>query len=236
MEERLQKYMARCGVASRRKCEEIILSGKVQVNGIIINELGTKVNSTIDEVKYNDTVILPEEKKLYIMLNKPEGYITSVKDEKNRQTVLDIVDVDERIYPIGRLDYDSSGLLLLTNDGTIYNKIIHPRVKIMKEYIALVSGEFKKVELERFENGIDIGGYVTAPAKIELLEYTEGRSIIKIGIHEGKNRQIRKMCSALNHEVISLKRIAIGKILLKDLEKGQYRNLTAEELDFINNL
>lgn len=236
MEERLQKYMARCGIASRRKCEEIIMSGKVKVNGIVINGLGSKVNSVEDKVEYDGKVILPEEKKVYIMLNKPEGYITSVKDEKDRQTVLDIINVDERIYPIGRLDYDSSGLLLLTNDGAIYNKIIHPRVKILKEYIALVKGEVKKAELEKLEKGIDIGGYITAPAKIELLNYMERNSLIKIGIHEGKNRQIRRMCSVINHEVISLKRIAIGKIKLGDLKKGEYRDLSVDELQYIKNL
>lgn len=236
MEERLQKYMARCGIASRRKCEEIILSGKIKVNDIIISELGTKVNSIKDKVEYEGKLILPEEKKVYIMLNKPEGYITSVKDEKNRQTVLDIINVQERIYPIGRLDYDSSGLIILTNDGEIYNKIIHPRVKIVKEYIALVKGEIKKVELEKLEKGIDIGGYVTAPSKVELLNYVEKNSLIKIGIHEGKNRQIRRMCSVVNHEVISLKRIGIGKIKLGDLKKGEFRDLSIEELQYINSL
>ena len=142
MEERLQKFMAGCGVASRRKCEEIILSGKVKVNGVTVTELGVKVDGNKDKVEYNGKIIKPEETKVYIMLNKPEGYITSVKDEKNRKTVLDIVKVKERIYPIGRLDYDSSGLLLLTNDGDIYNKIIHPRVEITKKYIAVVKGEF----------------------------------------------------------------------------------------------
>ncbi|MDS0524449.1 rRNA pseudouridine synthase [Clostridium sp. SHJSY1] len=236
MEERLQKYMARCGIASRRKCEEIILSGKIKVNDIIISELGTKVNSIKDKVEYEGKLILPEEKKVYIMLNKPEGYITSVKDEKNRQTVLDIINVQERIYPIGRLDYDSSGLIILTNDGEIYNKIIHPRVKIVKEYIALVKGEIKKVELEKLEKGIDIGGYITAPSKVELLNYVEKNSLIKIGIHEGKNRQIRRMCSVVNHEVISLKRIGIGKIKLGDLKKGEFRDLSIEELQYINSL
>ena len=135
MEERLQKYMARCGIASRRKCEEIILDGKIKVNGTVITEVGTKIDPEKDIVEYNNNIIKVEEKKVYIMLNKPEGYITSVKDEKGRKTVLDIVNVEERIYPIGRLDYDSSGLLLLTNDGSIYNNIIHPRVSIKKNYI-----------------------------------------------------------------------------------------------------
>ncbi len=241
MEERLQKYMARCGVASRRKCEEIILSGKVKVNNEIVNELGVKINSEVDIVSYDGKIIKPEEKKLYIMLNKPEGYITSVKDEKGRKTILDLVKVDERVYPIGRLDYDSSGLILLTNDGEIYNKIIHPRVKIGKKYIVLCKGEFSKDELIRFENGIDIGGYVTAKAKIEIIDKEKGKNnsintLVEITIHEGKNRQIRRMCEALGHPVISLNRISIGDLKLGYLKKGQWRNLTENELKYINSL
>ena len=236
MEERLQKFMASCGIASRRKCDELILSGKVKVNGVIVKELGVKVNGNIDKIEYDGKVIKPEEKKVYIILNKPEGYITSVKDEKNRKTVLDIVKVKERIYPIGRLDYDSSGLLLLTNDGDIYNKIIHPRVEITKKYIAVVKGEFKKQELEKFKNGVDIGGYITAKAEIKVLKYEDDKTTVEIGIHEGKNRQIRKMCAALNHNVLALKRISIGKIKLGNLKRGEYRALTKEELNYINSL
>ena len=229
MEERLQKYMARCGVASRRKCEEIILAGKVKVNGMIINELGTKV--TLDDiVEYEGKRILPEENKVYIMLNKPEGVITSAKDEKGRKTILDIVKVEERVYPIGRLDYDSSGLLLLTNDGDVYNNIIHPRVEIDKKYIAECKGIFSKQDIEKFEKGLDIGGYVTAPAKIRII------STVEITIHEGKNRQIRRMCSSLNHEVISLKRVSIGELKLGYLQKGKYRELTKEEIQYIKEL
>lgn len=236
MEERLQKYMASCGIASRRKCEEIILSGKVKVNGVVVNELGTKVNPGDDKVEYDGKLIIKEENKVYILLNKPEGYITSVKDEKDRKTVIDLVKVKERIYPIGRLDYDSSGLIILTNDGSIYNKIIHPSVELTKKYIAVVQGEFKKSELESFKAGVDIGGYITAPAEIKLLKFEDGKSTVEIGIHEGKNRQIRRMCSALNHEVLALKRIAIGKIKLGTMKRGEYRNLTMEELEYINSL
>ncbi|MCR1950083.1 MULTISPECIES: pseudouridine synthase [unclassified Clostridium] len=242
MEERLQKYMARCGVASRRKCEEIILSGKVKINDKIINELGVKIDPSKDKVFYNGKRILPEENKLYIMLNKPEGYITSVKDEKGRKTILDLVKVNERIYPIGRLDYDSSGLILLTNDGDIYNKIIHPRVEVEKKYIALCKGMFSDDEIKKFENGIDIGGYITADAEIRLIDTEKDKktntinSLVEIIIHEGKNRQIRKMCSALGHEVITLKRVAIGDIKLGYLKRGEWRNLTKEELNYINSL
>ena len=242
MEERLQKYMARCGVASRRKCEEIILSSKVKINDKVVNELGVKIDPSKDKVFYNGKRILPEENKLYIMLNKPEGYITSVKDEKGRKTILDLVKVNERIYPIGRLDYDSSWLILLTNDGDIYNKIIHPRVEVEKKYIALCKGVFSDEEIKKFENGIDIGGYITANAKIKLIDKEKDKktntvnSLVEIIIHEGKNRQIRKMCSALGHEVITLKRVAVGDIKLGYLKRGEWRNLTEDELNYINSL
>lgn len=236
MEERLQKYMASCGVASRRKCEELILEGRVKVNGVLVSELGFKVNPNFDKVEFDGRLIQEENKKVYIMLNKPKGYISSVKDEKNRKTVLDIVKVKERIFPIGRLDYDSSGLILLTNDGDIYNKIIHPRVEIDKKYIAEVKGRFSKSEMDKFEKGIDIGGYITAKAKIKELSFEDNKSKVEIIIHEGKNRQIRKMCAALNHEVLNLKRISVGNISLRTLKEGSYRNLTKEELEYIMTL
>lgn len=246
MEERLQKFMAQCGVASRRKCEEYIVNGMVKVNGSVVTELGVKVDPSKDIVLFNDNKIVLEENKVYIMLNKPEGYITSVKDEKDRRTVIDLVNVEERIYPVGRLDYDSSGLLLLTNDGEIYNKLIHPRVKLKKVYIATCKGKFSPSDLNRFKSGIDIGGYTTAEANIEIiseekrfnkkLSKEEFVSTVEISIHEGKNRQIRKMCSSLNHEVLELKRVAIGNIKLGYLKKGQYRSLTEEELKYIKSL
>ncbi|GIM29753.1 pseudouridine synthase [Clostridium polyendosporum] len=236
MEERLQKYMARCGVASRRKCEELIIEGKVRVNGKIIQELGTKVNAEEDIVEVSEKVIKPEERKVYIMLNKPEGYVTTVKDEKDRSTVLDLIEIKERIYPIGRLDYDSSGLLIMTNDGEVYNKIIHPRVEVTKTYIAVVSGMFSPEEMKKFMNGIDIGGYVTAKASISIMEKYRSACKVEIKIHEGKNRQIRKMCAALKHEVISLERVGIGNITLGNLPKGKWRELNKEELDYIFSL
>ncbi len=236
MEERLQKYLANCGVASRRKCEELIISSKVKVNGVIVNEVGIKVDPLKDMIEYNGKEIKKKEDKVYIMLNKPEGYISSVKDEKGRATILDIVKVNERIYPIGRLDYDSSGLLLLTNDGEIYNKIIHPRVEIIKRYVAVVKGEVTDKDKMKFEIGIDIGGYITAPAELKVISYDRGVSTIEIGIHEGKNRQIRKMCAAIHHDVLSLKRISIGEIKLGYLKRGEYRKLNKEELDYINSL
>lgn len=238
MEERLQKFMAECGVASRRKCEEIILQGKVQVNGEIINTLGTKINPEKDKVTYDGRILKKEEKKVYYILNKPEGVVTTSKDERGRKTVLDIVKSKERIFSIGRLDYDSSGLLLLTNDGDLYNRIIHPRENINKKYIAEVAGEFDFEDVEKFENGIDIGDYITAEAKARILSYNPRYKTTKIEviIHEGKNRQIRRMCEELGHEVLTLKRTAVGKLRLGTLKKGEYRELNEEEKNYLLHL
>jgi len=233
MKDRLQKVMAQCGVASRRKCEELILSHRVSVHSQIITQLGTKVDIDSDIIVVDGKIIEKEKNKVYIMLNKPEGYVTTVKDEKSRKTIMDLINVEERIYPIGRLDYDSSGLLLLTNDGSIYNNLIHPKKIIDKVYIAKVEGIFTSKEIESFEKGIDIGGYITASSSIEILAEEKSYSKVKITIHEGKNRQIRRMCSALSHDIISLKRVSIGNLNLGKLEKGQWRYLNKEEIEYI---
>lgn len=233
MIERLQKYMAHCGVASRRKCEDIIIENRVKVNDVIISELGFKIDTSKDIVKVDDKEITVEEKKVYIALNKPEGYISTVKDENNRKTILDIVKVDERIYPIGRLDYDTSGLILLTNDGDIYNKIIHPKFEKNKVYIAEIQGIPSSEDIKKFENGLDIGGYMTSKASIKVISSYKKTSEVEIVIHEGKNRQIRKMCSIINHPVIKLKRIEIGKIKLGNLKKGEWRYLNTDEIKMI---
>ncbi len=235
MVERLQKYMARCGVASRRKCEDIILQGDVKVNGQVVTELGCKIDSEIDKVQVYDKKIKLEENKVYIALNKPEGYVCTVKDERGRDTILDLVKVKERIYPIGRLDYDTSGLILLTNDGDIYNKIIHPREEKNKKYIATIKGIPTKYEMKKFNQGIDIGDYITAPAKIEMLSFQNGNAKVSIVIHEGKNRQIRRMCEKINHPVINLKRVSVGKIHLGDLKIGKWRYLKDTEVEYLRN-
>lgn len=230
---RLQKYLAQCGVASRRKSEALIEEGKVTVNNEIVNTLGAKINTEIDVVKVNNKVLKPEEKKLYIMLNKPEGYISTVKDEKERKKVIDLIDVKERIFPIGRLDYNTSGLLLLTNDGEIYNSIMHPSREIVKTYIAKVKGTFTQEEIKEFEKGVDIGDYITAPSKIKTIKNYKNESIVEIKIHEGKNRQVRRMCEKFNHKVIELQRISLGKIKLGTLPKGEWRYLNEKELDYL---
>ena len=236
MEERLQKFMARCGVASRRKCEEIITEGRVKVNNSIVAELGYKVDPENDKVYVDDKIINIEENKVYIALNKPEGIVSTVKDEKERETILDLVKTKERIYPIGRLDYDTSGLIILTNDGDIYNKVIHPRQAINKVYIALLEGCPNQEEISKFCNGVDIDGYITAPADFKITKRIGFNCRVTITIHEGKNRQIRKMCEAIGHPVIALKRISVGSILLGDMEKGEWRNLTEDEVNYLKNL
>lgn len=236
MVERLQKYMARCGVASRRSSEEIIIGGRVKVNNVIVNELGAKVDTSIDKVYVDNKLIKPEEKKVYIVLNKPVGYVSTVKDEKGRKTILDLINVEERIYPIGRLDYDTSGIILLTNDGDIYNKIIHPRQAINKVYIAKIKGIPSDNEVKHFCNGVNIGDYITSKAGFQILKKYFDSCDVKIIIHEGKNRQIRRMCEAINHPVLELKRVSVGNICLGDLKESTWRFLDQSELKYLNNL
>lgn len=237
MKDRLQKYMAHCGVASRRKSEELILDGRVKVNSEVIKELGYKIDPETDKVEVDDNPISVEKNKRYIALNKPIGYVSTVKDEWDRETILDLVKVDERVYPIGRLDYNSSGLLILTNDGDIYNKIIHPRKKIEKTYIAIIRGTPDEEAINKFRMGIDIGGYITQKSQFDILKrYISGNCQVSIVITEGKNRQIRKMCEEINHPVLELKRISVGEIKLDDLEEGKWRTLTSQELNYINKL
>ena len=236
---RINKYIALCGVASRRKAEELILAGRVTVNDEVMTELSYKVDEENDIVKVDDKLIKEENKLVYILLNKPEGYITTVKDQFDRPSVLDLVsDIKERVYPIGRLDYETSGLLLLTNDGDLTYKLTHPKHEVDKTYVARVKGKLTKEEIERFKTGLKIEDYTTAPAKLKVIKYDEQRdsSLLEIKIHEGKNRQVRKMCKAINHPVLRLRRSAMGKIKIGDCEIGKYRYLTEEEIKYLKNL
>ena len=236
---RINKYIALCGVASRRKAEELILAGKVKVNDNIVKELSYQVDEENDVVKVDDKIIKEENKLVYILLNKPEGYITTVKDQFDRESVLDLVtDIKERVYPIGRLDYETSGLLLLTNDGDLTYKLTHPKHEVDKTYVARVKGKLTKEEIERFKTGLKIEDYTTAPAKLKVIKYDEQRdsSLLEIKIHEGKNRQVRKMCKAINHPVLRLRRSAMGKIKIGDCEIGKYRYLTEDEIKYLKNL
>lgn len=234
MQERLQKYMASCGVASRRKCEEIILAGRVKVDGAIVRELGTKIDIDRSVVEIDGKIIRPEEEKVYILLNKPVGYISAVSDDRGRKTIVDLIGAKERIFPIGRLDYDTSGLILLTNDGDVYNKVIHPRGEINKVYVAEVRGIPNDGVKKKFEEGIDIGDYMTAPGKFKVLKKFKNSALVEITIHEGRNRQVRRMCDAVGFPVLTLRRISVGAIELKgDLNEGQWRNLTEREVDYL---
>lgn len=233
MEERLQKYMARCGIASRRKAEQIILQGNVKVNGLVVKELGSKINPEKDVVTVYNKRIYEKEKHIYIKLYKPEGYITTVKDQFNRKTVLDLINIKERIYPIGRLDYDTSGLLLLTDDGDLANKLMHPKYHIYKTYEIEIKGSINENSINKLRTGVLIDGYKTAPAKVKLLKQDKKMSLVKISIHEGKNRQVRKMFETVGHNVLKLKRISFGNINLGELKKGQWNYLTDHEINFL---
>lgn len=233
---RLQKYIAEAQIASRRKAEEMILKGRVSVNGKIITELGTKVESDSDVVMVDGKEIHICEKMVYIMLNKPEGCVTTVKDQFNRKSVMDYVsDVRERIYPVGRLDYDTSGLLILTNDGELTYRLTHPKHNVEKTYIAEVDRKPDERDMERFRKGIVIDGRKTAEAGIKIIR--EGKlTVLEIKIREGRNRQVRKMCAAINCNVVKLKRIATGKLKLGELEKGKYRYLDEKEILYLKSL
>ena len=238
MEERLQKYLAECGVASRRKCEEIILAGKVKVNGQVVTELGTKVTSGKDKVEIDGKEIILE-KKVYILLNKPVGYVTTVSDEKERPTVMELLNgVEEKVVPVGRLDMFTSGLLLLSNDGEFIYKVTHPKHETTKTYIVKTRGVPTEKDLEKLRVGVKIEDYTTSPAKVELLlkDNTNNISRIWIQIHEGRNRQVRKMCEAIGLSVIALKREGVGNLTCEGVERGKWRYLTNEEVKNIMNV
>lgn len=233
MEEiRLQKYMAESGIASRRKCEEYILQGKVKVNGEVVTELGTKVTPSKDVVEFEGKNIKVEEKHVYILLNKPIGYVTTTKDQFGRDDVLDLVKIKERIVPVGRLDMYTSGALILTNDGDFVYKVTHPKHEINKTYTVTLKGIITKEEVEKLQKGVDIGDYVTKPAKVKILKTDEEKQIsrLEIVIHEGKNRQVRRMCEAVDRKVLALHRTKIGHISVKDIPLGKWRFLRKEEI------
>ena len=237
MEERLQKFLANAGIASRRKCEELILDGKVEVNGTIVTELGTKVSEK-DIVKYNGKIVKTEEEKIYILLNKPIGYVTTAKDQFNRDTVLDLIKINKRIVPVGRLDMYTSGALILTNDGEFVNMLTHPKNEIDKTYNVTVKGNVTNDDIEQLQKGVKIDDeYITKPAKVKILKIDKEKNIsrIQITIHDGKNRQVRKMCEAINKKVLALHRCKIGNIEVKDLKVGNWRYLTKKEVENLMN-
>jgi len=240
--ERLQKVLARAGVASRRKCEELIRAGRVRVNGRVVTELGTKVDPTRDIIEVDGRPIAPE-RKVYILLHKPRGYLSDTLDFRGRPSALSLVPGGERLYPAGRLDARSEGLLLLTNDGELAHRLTHPRFQHQKEYLALVEGEPTEATLRRMLEGVERDGQVLRADAVQRLERLgpeahihgweeapKGMTWLRILLHEGKKRHIRRMCAALGHPVRRLIRVRIGPLRLGDLKAGEYRILTEEEV------
>jgi 23S rRNA pseudouridine2605 synthase len=233
---RLNKYIAQSGVASRRKADQLTINGAVRINGRVMKEPGYDVQPE-DKVEINGQVLHPATKKVYIVLNKPKGYITTVSDEQERPTVMDLVtDITERVFPVGRLDYNTTGLLILTNDGELSQKLTHPQHQVTKTYHARVSGVLSNERLNKLRNGVDIGGFVTSKARIEILKQAEKSTIVEIEISEGKNRQVRKMFTAVGCKVQELERVSMGEIRLGRLLQGHYRKLTAQEVAYLKQL
>ncbi|MGN0150319.1 MAG: pseudouridine synthase [Clostridia bacterium] len=232
---RLQKYIAMSGIASRRAAEGIIAEGRVKVNGKTVTEQGVKVEIGADKVDVDNKPIKLKDKKYYIMLNKPVGYVSTVKDQFDRPTVVDIIkeDIDTRIFPVGRLDYDTEGLLLLTNDGDFTYRVTHPKFHMDKTYIATIKGGMTISGINHLRRGVKIEDYVTSPAEVEILDAFDGKTTVKITIHEGKNRQVRKMFEAIGCKVIGLQRIKIGIVELGHLPLGRWRHLTSHEINYL---
>jgi pseudouridine synthase len=233
--ERLQKFLARCGVASRRHAEELIASGAVTVNGRVVRELGTRIQPGRDEVRVAGRAVRPSDERLYVLLNKPADVVTTASDTHGRRTVLDLLSDAwraERVYPVGRLDRDTAGLLLLTNDGDLALRLTHPRYALAKEYRALVAGRPNAVTIARLARGIFLPGEVraTAPARVWIERPTGNDTWMGVELHEGRNRQVRRMFEAVGHPVLDLKRIRVGPLTLAGLAPGASRLLSAREL------
>ncbi len=232
---RINKYIASAGIASRRKADELIKDGKVKVNGAVLTEPGYDVQEG-DRVEVNGNAVESAEKLVYYALNKPLGYITTTDDEQDRPTVLELMtDVTARVFPVGRLDAATTGLLIMTNDGQLSYHIAHPKNRVYKTYRVLIDGIISTEKIWQLRNGVNIGGYTTRPAIVELKKQTKGTSLLEIQISEGKNRQIRKMIKAVGFTVLELERTAIGKIQLGRLREGGYRKLSREEIDYLKN-
>ena len=231
--ERLQKRIAQAGVASRRKAEELITSGKVKVNGKIVTELGTKVENH-DEIEVDGKIITMEDKEYYL-LNKPRGVITSTDDDKNRKTVIDLIDTTARIYPVGRLDYDTTGALLLTNDGEFANIMMHPANEIDKVYLAKLNGIIKGEQIQTLKKGVKLDNAVVKASRVKLkkVNIENNTSMVEITIHEGKNHQVKRMFEAVGYQVDKLTRERIGIFQLEGLRSGEYRKLTPKEVQIV---
>ncbi len=232
---RINKYIAQAGIASRRKADQLIESGNVKINGAVMREPGYDVKEG-DKVVVNGRLIEKKQKLIYVLVNKPMGMVTTASDDKDRATVMDIVnDIDERLFPVGRLDYNTTGALIMTNDGDLTYRVTHPKHELGKTYRVLVKGVLSDERARKLRNGVDIGGYVTGKAKVKIIKGGAGSTVFEITIHEGKNRQVRKMFAAVGNPVQELERIAIGEIRLGHLRPGHYRKLTREEIEYLKN-
>ena len=233
---RLNKYIADAGICSRRKADELIANGNVKVNKAVVKEMGYQVEDG-DEVIVNGTKIETKGKKVYVVVNKPKGYITSMDDDKDRLTVAELVaDIPERLFPVGRLDYNTTGLLIMTNDGQLTYTLTHPKHEVYKTYVAKVAGIISDKRLAMLRKGVDIGGFVTSPAKVKVIKQMPRHAVVEISIKEGKNRQVRKMFAAVGNKVQELQRVSIGEIRLGRLMEGHYRKLTKEEIEYLKSL
>lgn len=232
---RINKYIAQAGFCSRRKADELIANGNVKINGAVLREPGYDVAEG-DWVEVNGNTLSAKQKLEYVLINKPLGMVTTVSDDKERLTVMDVVaDIDARLFPVGRLDYNTSGALIMTNDGELAYRLTHPKHEIYKTYRARVAGVLSNERASRLRKGVDIGGFVTSPAKVSIIKGSGHSTIVEIAIREGKNRQVRKMFAAVGNPVQELERVAIGDIRLGHLKAGHYRKLTREEIEYLKN-
>lgn len=228
---RLQKYLAQCGIASRRKAEALIAEGRVSVDGRTVDTMGIKIDPEVQQIRFDGKPVIPEKRQIYILLNKPKGYVTTVADPQGRPIVTDLVqDTSERLFPVGRLDLDTQGALLLTNDGDLAQKMQHPSYEVTKTYEAQVAGKPKQKDLDSLAKGIVLEGKMTSPAQLSVIKNFSGSTLLRITIHEGRKRQVRKMFAAIGHPVKRLKRIAYGSLYLGNLAEGSYRRLNKQDL------
>ncbi len=228
---RIQKYLAEAGIASRRQAEELIRAGRVQLNGETLTQMGTVIDPAKDQVRVDGKEVQQKEGKVYLLLNKPVGVVTTLHDPQRRKKITDLLKgVKERVYPVGRLDFNTEGLLLLTNDGELAYRLTHPRFKVDKTYVAEVRGHMEADVMTRLKKGVMLEDGLTSPAKINLLAKNSIRTLFEITIHEGRNRQVRRMCEAVGHPVKALRRVRFGPLKLEHLEPGEFRNLTVEEI------
>ncbi|MBO5214734.1 MAG: rRNA pseudouridine synthase [Clostridia bacterium] len=236
---RINKFLAECGIASRRNCEALVLEGRVKVNNKKVLKLATDVDPESDLVSVDDKPVKPIGKHLYIMLNKPKGYVCTTSDELGRKTVMELLKdkyPGKRIFPVGRLDFDTEGLLLLTTDGDLANRLMHPRNEISKTYVAKIEGEISEADLNKLRSGVELDGVKTKKCKVKLLGFDENMSRIEVVITEGRNRQVRRMFESINRDVVFLKRTAIGDIKLGGLYRGNFRELKANESEYLKKI